>query len=207
VPIRTSSRVTRILGTRRVEAVEISDLRTGAVDRVACDTVVFSGDWIPDHELVWRGGLEMDQATRGPRVDLGLRTSVRGVFAAGNLLHGAEAADVAALSGRHAARMMADFLRSNSWPARAPLPLTCAAPIRWVSPSTVGTGTAPPHGHFIARVGEFRGSSVVRVRQGARELWRHSYRRLVPNRPLHVSAVWLARVDADGEALSVELVD
>ena len=53
-------------------------------------------------------------ATRGPRVDLALRTSAAGVFAAGNLVHAAEAADVAALSGRHAARAVHAFLRTGA---------------------------------------------------------------------------------------------
>ena len=34
--------------------------------RVACDTVVFTADWIPDHELAVMGGLAMDPGTRGP---------------------------------------------------------------------------------------------------------------------------------------------
>ena len=73
VPILTSTRVTQILGRRRVEGVEITDLQTGAVRQMECDTVVFTGDWIPDHELARRGGLEMDPATRAPRVDCALR--------------------------------------------------------------------------------------------------------------------------------------
>ena len=40
-----------------------------------------------------------------------LRSSTPGVFAAGNVLHGAEQADVAALSGRHvAAAVVARYL-------------------------------------------------------------------------------------------------
>ena len=48
-------------------------LETGARTTVECDTVVFTGDWIPDHELARTGGLAMDPATRGPVVDAGLR--------------------------------------------------------------------------------------------------------------------------------------
>ncbi len=63
--------------------------------------MVFTGDWIPDHELARTGGLAMDPATRGPVVDAGLRTSSPGVFAVGNLLHPVDTADGAALDGRH----------------------------------------------------------------------------------------------------------
>src|SRR5262249_33876422 len=55
VPILTSTRVTQILGRRRVEAVEITDLRNGSRRSLACDTVVCTGDWVPDNELARRG--------------------------------------------------------------------------------------------------------------------------------------------------------
>src|SRR5262249_59858650 len=100
-----------------------------------CDTVVFTGDWIADHELARRGDLVIDPGTRAPRVDSALRTSKCGVFAAGNLLHGAETADVSALGGRHAARTMHAFLTTGAWPSQPALPLHCEPPIRWVSPN------------------------------------------------------------------------
>jgi hypothetical protein len=72
--------VSAIHGRSRVEEVELTDLDTGAVRSVACDTVVFSADWIPDHELAVMAGVELDRATRGPAVDSALRSSRPGVF-------------------------------------------------------------------------------------------------------------------------------
>ena len=110
VPVWTSCTVRRIVGRGRLEGVEVADARTGAARFVPCEVVVFTGDWIPDHELARLAGLAMDPGTRGPAVDTTLSTSLAGVFAAGNLVHAAETADVAALSGRHAARHIAAFL-------------------------------------------------------------------------------------------------
>lgn len=205
VPILTSSRLTRIIGRRRVEAVEVSDVITGAPRRLECDTVIFSGDWIPDHELARRGDLVMDSATRAPRVDGALRTSARGVFAAGNLLHGAETADIAALSGRHAARGVHAFLRDGEWPERAPVPILCQAPVQWVSPSAIDPATPPPRGHFILRVNEFRSHAQLVVQQGARRLWQRRYRRLIPTLPIHAAANWIAQVDPTGDAVAFRL--
>jgi thioredoxin reductase len=206
VPILTSTRITKICGRRRVEAVEVTDLRTGGIRRLDCDTVVFTGDWIPDHELARRGGLVMDPATRAPRVDLGLRTSARGVFAAGNLLHAAETADVAALSGRHAARSVQAFLHSDRWPDTRPIPVECKPPLQWVSPSAIRSDcAAPPHGHFILRVNEFCAPAQLVVRQGTRTLWQERYRRLIPTLPYHAGAEWVRAVDPHGEAVSFRL--
>jgi thioredoxin reductase len=85
VAVRTSVR--RILGQGRVRAVELEDLDTGRRWIVECDTVVLTGDWIPDHELARSAGLTIDPGSRAPLVDTALRTSRPGVFAAGNLVH------------------------------------------------------------------------------------------------------------------------
>ena len=113
VPVWPSTVVRRVAGRGRLEGVELADLRTGETRFVPCDLVVFTGDWIPDHELARAAGLAMDPGTRGPAVDTALQTSVPGVFAAGNLVHAAETADIAALGGRHAARGIAAFLRGG----------------------------------------------------------------------------------------------
>lgn len=121
-PIATCTRVSRIVGANRVEGVEVTRLDSGQSKMVACDTVVFTGDWIPEHELARLGGLALNPGTRGPEVDSHFRTSAPGVFAAGNLLRGAETADLCALEGRRAARHIRDYLHDGRWPERA-LPL------------------------------------------------------------------------------------
>ena len=138
VPVWTSCAVRRIAGRGRLEGVEVADARTGpawtgpartgrrgrlgragadgAARFVPCEVVVFTGDWIPDHELARLAGLAMDPGTRGPAVDTTLSTSLPGVFAAGNLVHAAETADIAALSGRHAARHIARYIAAGPGP-------------------------------------------------------------------------------------------
>ncbi len=78
VPVWTRTAVTRIDGGSRVEGVELTDLDSGETREVPCDLVVFTADWIPDHELAAMAGCEIDPGTRGPRADSGLRTSVAG---------------------------------------------------------------------------------------------------------------------------------
>lgn len=206
VPILTSSRVTGILGGPRVEAVEITDLRTGAARCIECDTVVFTGDWIPDHELARRAGLVMDPATHAPRVDFGSRTSTPGVFAVGNLVHAAETADIAALNGRHAAGAVHAFLRSDDWPAVPPVPVNCETPVQWVAPSAIDTqATRPPQEHFILRVSEVRAHTTLTACQAGRILWQRRYRRLVPGLSIRAAAPWLGQVDPAGGAVIFRL--
>ena len=65
VPVATRTRVARIIGDAALRGVEVEDLDTGRRRTVECDTVILTGDWIPDHELARQAGLEMDPGSRG----------------------------------------------------------------------------------------------------------------------------------------------
>ena len=215
VPVWTSTDVHRIVGHGRLTAVELSDRITGTVRQVECATVVFTGDWIPDHELARLAGVAMDPGTRGPAVDTSLATSIPGMFAAGNLVHAAETADVAALGGRHAARHIAAALRDAppdgqsgrvgdeqrrqhrevEPPTTASVPVTVAAPLTWIAPNVIRSpATPPPCGRFVLRSEVFLRRARLEVRQDDRVL-ASARSRLIPGRPVHLDASWLARAE------------
>jgi thioredoxin reductase len=108
-PIILNTRISNILGQKRVEAVELTHA-TGQTETVECDTVIFTGNWIPEHELARLGGLEINPLTRGPKIDAEFRSSVGGIFVAGNLLRGVETADHCALEGTQAGKSIARYL-------------------------------------------------------------------------------------------------
>jgi thioredoxin reductase len=206
LPVWTSTAVRRVVGRDRLAGVDVTDLRDRATRFVPCDTLVFTADWIPDHELARHTGLDLDPGTRGPAVDTLLRTSAAGVFAAGNLVHAAETADIAALSGRHAARQIAAAL-GNARPAAASVPVRAEPPLRWISPNAIAWGAGgpapPPLGRFVLRSHEFRRVARLEVRQDNRFLGRSGPIRLIPGRPMHLGAGWLARVDPAGGPVQV----
>src|SRR6185312_3605299 len=140
-----------IHGTERVESVELTDLESGRTRTVECDLVIFTADWIPDHELSVMAGCELDRGTFGPLVDTELRTTRPGVFSAGNLLHPAETADICALDGRHVAPAVAAYLRgTGEWPDH--IRLTARAPLAWVAPNLLpATAHPPPRDRFLLR--------------------------------------------------------
>ncbi|MEY2445485.1 MAG: hypothetical protein QOE00_2065 [Ilumatobacteraceae bacterium] len=119
VPVLAGVDIAEIVGHGHVERVVLTDGRT-----IECDTVVFTGGWIPDNELARRSGLEMDPAINGPVVDHTFATSREGIFAVGNLVHRVAAADRCALEGRAVA----------------------AAVIRWCSSHDVGSLHRPGDG-------------------------------------------------------------
>ena len=205
VPLWTRTRLGEIRGRPRVEEVELTDLDSGRRRRLPCDTVIFSADWIPDHELAVSAGVELDEQTRGPAIDPGLHSSRSGVFAAGNVLHGAEQADVAALSGRHVAASVVRYLSNGDWPARR-VPLICEPPLGWVAPNVLtAAGSAPARGHFALRAHEHLRAPRVRAIQDGRVLASARLPRLMPGRSARLSADWTARVDAEGGPVALRL--
>lgn len=143
VEVATTTRLVRIIGKGVVVGVEIENTRTGQRRIVACDTVVFTGDWIPDHELARAAGLDMDPKSLGPLVDTALRTSREGVFAIGNLLHPVDTADIAALDGRHVAAQVRRYLGGAVTPDDG-IRIEAAAPLRWVAPGLLRPGDPAP---------------------------------------------------------------
>lgn len=174
VPIARRTRVIRVIGRERVEGVEIEQIGTGRRRVIECDTVIFTGDWIPDYELAQSNGLDMDLGSRGPIVDTALRTSRGGIFAAGNLLHPVDTADVASLDGVHAARQVMSWLAGERVPEVAAR-VVADAPFTWVSPGLVRTGdVAPARDRVLLWSSEYRAFPKVVVRQGSRVLSRRT---------------------------------
>lgn len=201
----TSTAVHRVVGRAQLEGVELADLRTGAVKFVGCDTLVFTGDWIPDHELARLAGTEIDPGTLGPAVDTTLETSVPRVFAAGNLVHAAETADVAAVGGRHAARHITAALHGEQPPRTPRIPVTVTPPLSWISPNAIHVpGPPPARGRFLLRGDTFRRLARLEVRQQDRVLGA-ARARLVPGRPVRLGVDWMARVDPSAGPVLVTL--
>ncbi len=204
-PVWSRTAISAIHGGERVEAVELTHLDSGRTRLVECDLVVFSADWIPDHELAVMAGCELDPGALGPLIDQALRTTRPGVFAAGNLLHPAETADICALDGRHVAPSVAAYLRgAREWPAR--VRVVAREPLAWVTPNLLlSAGHDPPRDRFLLRSREFRRRARIRVRQDGRQIWRGRGGRLVPGRSAHIPAGWASAVDPGGGPVIVDL--
>jgi thioredoxin reductase len=203
-PIMTSTRLNRILGRKRVEAVEVVSA-SGQTKVIDCDAVVLSGDWIPQNELARSGGLALDPGTRGPRVDAYLRTSAPGVFAAGNLLRGVETHDRASREGRLAAACIGSYLEHGGWPDDT-LPVQVVDPILWVSPNAVSSdGSDAPLGRMLLRVKAEQRDAVVQVRQGERLLHSQHFARLRPNTSESLAGDWLKEVEPRGLPVRVNI--
>ncbi|MFI9168991.1 NAD(P)/FAD-dependent oxidoreductase [Streptomyces lincolnensis] len=195
----TDTTVAELLGHGRLSGVRVRH-RDGRTAVLPCDTVVFTGDFVPDHELARRGGLTLDAGTRGPAADGSLHTSRPGVFAAGSVLHAVESAATAAREGAHVARTVLDALAGAERPAG--VPLVVDPPLRWIAPNRVTPADGLP---YVLRTTAFLSGAVAEVTQDGRPLHRERLGAAVPNRTLGLTARWTSRVDPGGGPVRVGL--
>jgi thioredoxin reductase len=206
VDVATRSRLVRIIGKPALQAIEIENLDTGTRRIVECDTVVLTGDWIPDHELARSAGLAMDDKTLGPLVDTALRTGRDGVFAAGNLLHPVDTADIAALDGAHVANTVRDYLNGAPTVTEG-VRLQAESPLRWISPGILRPNDyAPARNRLLLWTDTLVRFPRIGVRQDGTTIatktlpWPAS-----PGRVFRVPAGVLKRVDTKGGPVTVSL--
>ena len=201
-PILTRKWVTDILGRQRVEGVELTDLDSGETRVIECDTLVFTGDWIPENELARKAGIQTGKPALGPQVDARFRTSQPGIFAAGNLLRGVETADRAALEGRNAARAIAGYLENGNWNGSR-LEVQTEAPLDWICPNVLSPDAWPRR--FRIRSRDFRYHVTLNVMQGQTLLHSQEFRRLPANTSINLSSEWARHVDFSGEPVKIEI--
>ncbi len=176
VPVHTGRTVVKIVGRPRVRAVRLDD-----GTELACDTVVFTGEWVPVNELVRRAGATMVPVSKAPATTSGFHTSVTGLFAIGNLVHPAETADVCALDGRRAAASITVWLTDRRWPD-APVPIAIDDPdgtVAWAAHTSRGV---------TVRAASFGAGTLELLADDGTVLGRSRRRRLVPNRALVVGS-------------------
>jgi hypothetical protein len=205
-PIALRTRIVRIIGKARVVGVEIEHLGSGRRELVDCDCVIFTGDWIADHELARSAGIELAPGTRAPLVDTALRTSQPGLFAAGNLLHPVDTADVAARDGLHVAEQVLTWIRGDR-PEADSVRLIVERPLRWIAPGLLrGGDPAPPRGRLLLWTDELVRVPRVLVRQDGREIARRTLPwPASPGRMFRVPAQLLSNVNYSGGAVTVGL--
>ena len=115
IPLKLHHTVSYIHGKDRVEGVAISevddDLKPikGTEEYISCDTLMLSVGLIPENELSKRAGIDMDPKTKGPVIDEGKETSVKGIFACGNVTKVHELVDFVSAEGEIAGRSAAMY--------------------------------------------------------------------------------------------------
>src|SRR5262249_7342282 len=163
-------KIVAIRGLDKVEAVEIE--RDGRRETIACDGVVFTGHFQPETAILRGSHIALDPGAGGPAIDQYFRCSDLQVFAAGNLLRPVETSGLCWAEGRIVAANMILSLQSKLPEVTPAVPVTYAAPLKYVYPQrfTAQMPIAGPPPLLRARVNR-AARGRLRLLVDGRELW------------------------------------
>jgi thioredoxin reductase len=165
IPVFHSAEINGIVGVSAVEGVDLR--RTdGSLTRIDCDGVLFTGGFTPETGVARMAGISIDPRSLGPVVDNCGRTSMAGIYAAGNVLRGVETAGHCWSEGRRvAAAMMADA-------AAAPAAIIEAGPgVKLAMPQRLARAEKPAFDAVQVRLDQWLDGELA-VEQDGRTLWK-----------------------------------
>jgi NADPH-dependent 2,4-dienoyl-CoA reductase/sulfur reductase-like enzyme len=142
-PLLLSHTVTAVHGAERVSGVTVANVDekgspiVGTERTIRCDTLVLSVGLIPENELSEEAGIMLDPTTGGPVVDERMETSVRGIFACGNVVHVHDLVDHVTETGVTAGRSAAGFALDELEPFRNRIRLRPGPGVRYVVPQII----------------------------------------------------------------------
>jgi NADPH-dependent 2,4-dienoyl-CoA reductase/sulfur reductase-like enzyme len=152
VPLYTAIKDPRIIGAKRVEAVEFTDA-LGESKRIETDGIIISGRFRPEAALLYNSHLEVDSGSGGPVIDQFGQCSDPAYYSAGNLLRPAETSGWCWREGVATARRIAQDLTGPTHETNGSIRLGVASPaIQFVLPQRL-TLTGRPGGMEKMQIG------------------------------------------------------
>ena len=124
IPIYCSHTVSKIIGKKKLEAIEMSELDTdgkvvaGTGRIIECDALVLSVGLIPENEVAQTAGVDLDVRTNGVITDSHMQTNVPGIFSCGNSRRIMDLADFVSEQGELAGRNAVAYINGQemqSW--------------------------------------------------------------------------------------------
>lgn len=120
IPLLLNHTIVDIKGRDRIEGVTIAEVDenrkpiAGRSQYYECDTLLLSVGLIPENELSKGIGVKLDPITGGPVVNESMETTVKGIFACGNVVHVHDLVDYVTEESRKAGRNAARFVKGKA---------------------------------------------------------------------------------------------
>jgi NADPH-dependent 2,4-dienoyl-CoA reductase/sulfur reductase-like enzyme len=218
IPLLLSHTVTKIEGKNRVERVIVEQVDSsfqpvvGSAQYFEVDTILLSVGLIPENELTRAAGIAIDPKTSGPVVDENKETSVKGIFACGNVLHVHDLVDYVTEESEEAGRFAASYVldkekkqdRRESGPS---IQLVAGQGIAYTIPQKLNPGKEGGSIRVFFRVCQpHKRPKRVALRDGEELLasFRRPYMAPAEMEQLKIRSELIGRVKGDRLTLSIE---
>lgn len=187
IPLYLSHTITNIFGTKRLEAIELSQVdenrqKVAGTERIIpVDTLLLSVGLIPENHLADEAGLVMNPATKGPVVDERYMTSAPGIFACGNGLHVHDLVDFVTLQAKRAAKGAAAYLHEKDHPYEVAYPVLAKGQTSYVVPGQIHPSLVQDKVEFFFRVKKPMENVTIRVKSEGILLKQVRKKKMIPS--------------------------
>ena len=104
-------RIVEVFGDERITGVKLQNINNGEKTSIECDSLILSVQYYPEMDLTRKLKLEVNPLTLGPKVE-DYETSLDGVFACGNLIHGIKALKEENVDGIEAGKKVSEYIKN-----------------------------------------------------------------------------------------------
>ncbi|GLI51865.1 pyridine nucleotide-disulfide oxidoreductase [Tepidanaerobacter syntrophicus] len=143
IPLYLKHTITDIKGRKRVEKVTVSQVDSylqpikGSEWEVSCDTVLLSVGLIPENELSKKCQIKLSPITAGPIVNQKMETSIKNIFACGNVVHVNDLVDNVTIESRIAGRFAGLNSIDRNYRIKKIVKCTPGQGIRYIMPQEI----------------------------------------------------------------------
>ena len=210
IPLYLSHTVSKVIGSGKLEAIEISKVDDklrpieGTAQRIECDTLLLSIGLIPNNDLLDKIGVPVSP-TRGSQVSEHMETAIPGVFSCGNVLHVHDLVDYVVEEGKVAGLGAAKYLRGELPTHQDVIKTKAGEGIGYVVPSRIDLLNAEDKVQLKFRVRKPRKDVYVEYRQGDKLIKRMFKPAIIPSE-MEIVSLDKAALSLEGE-LTVSLVE
>lgn len=192
-PLLLSHTVTRIVGNERVEGVYVAEvdedkkLKKDTEQFFKCDTLLLSVGLIPENELSRAINVEMSQTTGGPFVNQYMQTSIKNIFACGNVVHVNDLVDNVSFESEIAGRNAARFSMGTMPTAINEIKCIQGENVRYICPQRIVISSENPEVSLFFRVLSPCRNVNITATSGDRELTKHKAIKVNPGEMEHIT--------------------
>ena len=192
IPLYLSHTVTEIRGRDRVEQVAVARVDEGrnpipGTEMVFdCDTLLLSVGLVPENELTRQAGIEIDPRTGGAVVCENMETSLRGVFACGNVAHVHDLVDFVTAESQRAGRAAARYVLDAGAAEGPVLTVRGGDGVTYTVPQRIRPAGVERAAELFFRVNRVCGGSEVLVTSGKSQIARFPREHLAPGEMEHI---------------------
>ena len=192
IPLYLSHTVTEIRGRDRVEQLAVARVDKGrnpipGTEMVFdCDTLLLSVGLVPENELTRQAGIEIDPRTGGAVVCENMETSLRGVFACGNVAHVHDLVGFVTAESQRAGRAAARYVLDAGAAEGRVLTVRGGDGVSYTVPQRIRPAGVERAAELFFRVNRVCGGSEVLVTSGESQIARFPREHLAPGEMEHI---------------------